>query len=109
MDENSFIFVDGKEHDVTYPKAVIMRKPAEWKLFVEKLDSVIMEKYHIPITRHLGIPVKFPCIVFSNVITSTRNLEHYFVYPDDARILLDIDKQVNKRLARIERSMEENT
>lgn len=97
-----------QEHDVAWQKAFTVNRFTEWKEYADQLDQSILKKFKIQIQQHFGIPVKFPCMVFAIVDFSSRYIEYKFVYVEDARELIKIDRIVNSRLAKVMEEYETN-
>lgn len=73
---------------------VIIPTRSEWRKYVADLNHQFGK------VRQFGIPTKLPCLVIT--ITDSDNettcIEHRFVYPETAEMLLEIDKEVNSRI-----------
>ncbi len=85
-------------------KGVILKLSADWEAFVNSLNELVNTRFSLRVDRHIGIPREFPCIVLSSFHESVRQVEHHFVYPCDAEVLLEV-YNTRSRLELIKRNV----
>lgn len=86
---------------IDWQKPITIMTPMNWASYVCDLNEQILVQYQVGIDRHFGMPVNYPCMVFSVVDKGQRFVEHRFIYAEEAIVFVKLHKEMNSRLARI--------